>query len=580
MKKSIIFISLFSGTMALAQIQQGQSTVNRDSDFEQQSVTVERNYEPKVEAAEKIKQTPQIESTEKDKLHVEYGLKDVNAESDFETTTIGAEELPVKDQNPYNNYIRAGYGNRATLLIDGYGEYEIQDDRRVGASLEYFSTNGEIPDREISATNSKLAAEAFFKMNFERAEADIRLGGGLHKLNYYGVSMPQDELITLSIDDVSQRYTKVYTSAKYKTFDHPFLEKVFINAGFFGDKYDASESNFDALASFGRESLTELNFLGELDLGASADVNLNFSNAQFDQLFDNKYTQMTVGIAPLLHFANDIVRVKGGVNLQYYNESESGDSDFYIFPKAEVFVTAVPEFGLYGGIQGGVTQNRFQSLYNENPYLLPNQLLKATVNKMEVYAGVRGDIGTNFKYDASAKYQDLENIPFFSKINEFGQSYMQGNSFSAIYDDGTRTALEGNINFLGIANLNLVGNLLFQSYALENFEEAWDKSTIQAKISADYKFLDERLILGGDIFYVDQRYATYNLMTDNMVDQQNLPVYELSPYFDLNLRATYLILDRWAAFVEFQNALNKNYNRFLDYPVQGITGVGGVMFKF
>src|SRR5690606_29874925 len=114
MKKSIIFISLFSGTMALAQIQQGQSTVNRDSDFEQQSVTVERNYEPKVEAAEKIKQTPQIESTEKDKLHVEYGLKDVNAESDFETTTIGAEELPVKDQNPYNNYIRAGYGNRAT----------------------------------------------------------------------------------------------------------------------------------------------------------------------------------------------------------------------------------------------------------------------------------------------------------------------------------------------------------------------------------------------------------------------------------------------------------------------------------
>src|SRR5690606_14545993 len=188
--------------------------------------------------------------------------------------------------------------------------------------------------------------------------------------------------------------------------------------------------------------------------------------------------------------------------------------------------------------------------------------------------------GTNFKYDASAKYQDLENIPFFSKINEFGQSYMQGNSFSAIYDDGTRTALEGNINFLGITNLNLVGNLLFQSYALENFEEAWDKSTIQAKISADYKFLDERLILGGDIFYVDQRYATYNLMTDNMVDQQNLPVYELSPYFDLNLRATYLILDRWAAFVEFQNALNKNYNRFLDYPVQGITGVGGVMFKF
>lgn len=578
MKKHITYISLLFGSFAFAQIQQGETTVNRDEDFEQQSVTVQRNYEPKVEAAEKIKQTPQIDSVATDKMHVAYALKDVEAESDFETSTIGAEELPVNDQNPYNNYIRLGYGNRASLILDGYAEYELDDDKSVGASLDYFSTNGSIPDINLDTQNSKLAAEGFFKMNFENAQADVRLGGSMHKLNYYGTSLTNQQIENAGIDDVSQRYTNVYTSAKYDAFNHAFLDKVSLKAGFFGDKYDANETNFDVLASLGRENLTELTYLGDLELGASADINLNFANTNFEQIADNKFTQMTLGITPLLHFGGDILNLKVGANLQYNSESETDVSDFHVFPMAEVFVTAVPEFGLYGGILGGVKQNRYQGMYNKNPYLLPNQDLRSTINKMEVYVGVRGDIGSDFKYDASAKYQDLENMPFFSRYLSFGEPFKQGNSFSTIYDDGKRTAIEANVNYLGVSNLNLGGQLLFQGYSLDNFSEAWGESAIKATVSADYKMFDDRLILGGDIFYVDQVKATEH--SSMSFDSSELPVYEIKPHIDLNLNATYLILDRWAAFIEVQNALNKNYDRFLDYPVQGVTAMGGVMFKF
>lgn len=583
MKKHITYISLLIGTLSFAQIEQGETTVNRDQDFEQQSVTVQRKYEPKVEAAEKIKQTPQIDSVAISKLPVDYALKDVEAESDFETSTIGAEELPVSDKNPYNNYIRLGYGNRATLILDGFAEYAMDTEKSVGGSLSYFSTNGEIPEVDLATSNSKLQAEGFFKMNFENARADVRLGGGMHKLNYYGTFWDAGVNQLTANDDVSQRYTNVYTSGKYETFNHPFLDEVNLKAGFFGDKYDASETNFDATAKFGRENLTELAYLGDMSVGASAKVNLNFANSKFKNVIENTFSQMTVGITPLLHFGGEIVRLKAGANLQYNTESKADVSDFHIFPMAEVFVTAVPEFGLYGGILGGVKQNRFQGMYDENPYLLPSQNLKSTINKMEVYVGVRGDIGANFKYDASAKYQNLENVALFSRYTQIGAPYMHANSFVALYDNGKRTAIEGTINYLGISNLNLGGNLLFQGYSMDNFQEAWGKPVIQATISADYKLLDERLILGGDVFYVDNRKVTEGgvvFYDPSITSGTGLPSYNLKPYIDLNVNATYLILDRWAAFIEIQNALNKNYDRFLDYPVTGVTAVGGVMFKF
>ncbi|MDO5656270.1 MAG: hypothetical protein Q4G27_09035 [Flavobacteriaceae bacterium] len=573
MKLYIFLLTFIISGIAWAQIQQGQTTVNREEDFTQESVTVERNYEPKVEAAEKIKQTPKIDPTTGNKLSVDYSLKDVEAESDFETTTIGAEELPVKDQSPYNNYIRAGYGNRATLLIDGFGEYALDQDKSVGAAIDYRSTNGYIKEMDFSTNNSKLAAEGFFKMNFENALADIRLGGGMHKLNYYGI--PENQTFSAPAD-VAQRYSNLYVNGKYKAYNHLFLDEIKLNAGFFGDIHDATETNFDVFARVGNNKVLELNTFNDLALGISADLNLNVTNSKFKLPFSHDFSLLNTGIAPQIHFQNEILKVSAGANLQYNNESTLDISEFHIFPKAEVFVTAVPEFGFYGGITGGILQNRYQSFYHKNPYLLPNQHLTSTINKMEVYAGIRGDIGANFKYDASAKYQNLDNIPFMSRYYGFGEPYMSANSFYMVYDNGKKSVIEGNINYLGISNLNLGANLLLQTFTLDNFEEAWGESPLKATISGDYKLLDERLILGTDVFYVDKRKFLENRIH---VNGQN-EILNVDPYVDVNFNATYLILDRWAAFIELNNVLNKNYERFVDYPVHGITAVGGIMFKF
>lgn len=580
MKQHFFYIaSIFSG-LAMAQIHQGETNVNRDTDFKNESVVVERVYEPKVEAAEKIKQTPDISESKSTKLPVTYGLKDVEAESDFETSTIHADELPVRDQVPYNNYIRAGLGNRYTFLADGYAAFPLDNNKDVGVSLDYYSSAGDIPEVSVDTDELKMNAEGFLKMNFDKSKADLRLGGGIHQLNYYGFNDSFRDVKDLKADD--QSYKNIYVAGRYDAFNHLFLDNVQIKAGFFTDKYDATESSFDAKSSFKNLNLFDPHWMNDLQIGAKADVNLNVTNTDFETISKDSYRFLNVGINPKLAVSNELLQLDLGANVQYLNADSFKDTNkIYVFPTLSISLDAIPAFGVYGGMTGGLIQNKYETLYQQNPYLLTNQHLEYTRNQLEVFAGIRGDIGQNFKYDASATFQDLKNIPFFYKGSNFYDSSAQQNAFSTIYDDGRKTTIEGRLNYTGVSNLNLGSSLRFQTYQLDHLDKAFDRPSIQASLDADYKLLNDKLILGANLFFVGKRKA---LQDDGpIINVTNLPtysIYNLDPYVDLNLNAQYMLMQRWSAFIEIRNVLNKNYERFLDYEVQGITGIGGVMFKF
>jgi outer membrane cobalamin receptor len=49
---------------------------------------------------------------------------------------------------------------------------------------------------------------------------------------------------------------------------------------------------------------------------------------------------------------------------------------------------------------------------------------------------------------------------------------------------------------------------------------------------------------------------------------------------DLQAKVDYSISDRLSVFAVGNNLLNQSYQRFWNYPVRGIQGIGGVSFKF
>jgi outer membrane cobalamin receptor len=63
-----------------------------------------------------------------------------------------------------------------------------------------------------------------------------------------------------------------------------------------------------------------------------------------------------------------------------------------------------------------------------------------------------------------------------------------------------------------------------------------------------------------------------NLITDKEV--------KLDPIIDLNFKFTYLLSDHFNVFVSANNVFNKNYQRYLYYPTQGVNFLGGLSYSF
>jgi len=54
----------------------------------------------------------------------------------------------------------------------------------------------------------------------------------------------------------------------------------------------------------------------------------------------------------------------------------------------------------------------------------------------------------------------------------------------------------------------------------------------------------------------------------------------LDGFIDLNAGVDYTLTKQFTAFLSLTNILNKDYQRYYNYPVNGIQVMGGIMYKF
>ena len=54
----------------------------------------------------------------------------------------------------------------------------------------------------------------------------------------------------------------------------------------------------------------------------------------------------------------------------------------------------------------------------------------------------------------------------------------------------------------------------------------------------------------------------------------------LDSYFDANAHLGYKINPQFSVFAKANNIVNKNYERWLNYPVQGIQFLAGLTYQF
>jgi hypothetical protein len=515
---------------------------------------------------------------------LEYSIVDVPSTSEFQTSQLPPQPLNTNFKEPYfDNHAKIGFGTRNTLVGDVYFNYPI-DNNLVGIKFSTLSTDGPKNKYGWKTSSSTIDAEAFYIAKLKTGKLHLAGNYTYNGSNYYGLNIP--ELYATPGMDLKQNTHKFTFKSDYDMYSNNYLDKASLQAGYWWDKFDSRESFVDIKAKLAKSAENANLMLPGLNFGVEADVLFNYTYTQFGLDTENNYSYLTAGFSPVLQISSQGSYLKVGANIAYNGELEGNNTKFFFHPKAEFLFHASREISVYAGIDGGLKLNSMSGLSIENPYLFSNQVLRPTNTLYKVYGGIKGDVGESIKYEAEASFSKAENLFFYmrnpyeiSTAPVYLKPYNRLNTFNTVYDDGNIINIKGSLQYFWNGNLNFGIEGEYNNYNLDNLKEAYHLPGFKVGLDGSYKTLQDRLRLGAKLFFVGERKENYYYYAPSTFSIHE-GITTLDSYIDLNLSASYQILNNFSIFINGTNLFSKNYERFQGYKVLGAQVTGGVLIQF
>lgn len=543
-------------------------------------------YSPSVSDAFKVKQTPRIpDSVTQQKKQVDYNILPFPVASTFtpakgRATSVQRKSMP----RLYDNYAALGFGNYSNIFADFYSNFEIDRYQNLAIALNHNSSQGGIEG--VPSTLDDKYYDTSLDLDYN-AEADAfnwgaSLGFQHQVYNWYGI--PNSENIASSkLDawDTQHTFYAVTAGANIK-MNEGFFEGGDLTYRRFGDNFSSGEDHVLLTPGF------------KLPTGESSwvnlDLSLDFLNGDFDKgLYDDaaklNYNFLNVGATPSIQLTEGDLVVDLGAQFVYSLDSEHSENNFYIYPKVKgSYRIWADYFIFYAGAEGGLIQNTYYDLAQENPYVSPTLGIRPTDKQYNIYAGTKGKFTENISYDLNAGYTTEKYKPLFLHNMDSNtgllEGYEHGNSFGVVYDDVNTISISGELKTTVSEKLALALKASFNHYSTDKEGEAWNLPDLKASLTANYN-ISKRWFLGASLFYTGERDDLYTVdyigPNSSGFSEQKVT---LDGFVDANLRLGFKVNDQLSFFVRGNNLFGDNYERWFAYPVQGIQVMGGASYQF
>ena len=224
-------------------------------------------------------------------------------------------------------------------------------------------------------------------------------------------------------------------------------------------------------------------------------------------------------------------------------------------------------FTFQAGWTGYVRKTTFQYLASQNPWLwAPGELRNTWIE--ERFAGFKGSVGDHFSYGAKVGFNRLNNQPLFVNDTVAGTD---GKSFNVVYADRINVLnLGGELGYTVEEKFSVTAALSFNQFTgLQGQQKAWGLLPLELNSSMNLRIIKD-LWLKTDLFaWSGPRYLRAN-GSDG----------KLSGAFDLNAGLEFRVTKNINVWTQFNNILNKEYQRWNQYRVYGFNFVGGIVFSF
>ena len=421
----------------------------------------------------------------------------------------------------YRGYLKAGAGTYLTPLLElNYASKRSRDEswglnaRNNGS----FSSIKEMGNTKFSDLNLGGYYQKFF-MNYDLWSEFQYERNSYH---FYGLDYGDNsmyEFYGLDINDslaiesfknsdslFKQNYDFLDLHLKFNSRNtgrdtNKLRIKSWIDFHHLNSNYSLSENHFLLGAHSGWLILDE-EFLGTFEL----DIN-NINSPETLKLDDNNIIQPSnissntsgiVRFSPHIYSRKNNLIFKAGISIQA-NIYEN--AKFYVFPDLEVSCNLFNNIFIpYGGWVGKVQRNTFNNLRLENPFISEDSKLQNTIQKSNIFAGLRGSLSSKFTFNLSSSFQKLDSIYFF--IPDTTSSY--GNKFQTKYDNLSQTTFLAEITYQELEKLKISAKGEYFIYSPVNLSSAWQRPDFIFTLSSLLD-LSDKIVLKSDFYLVGKR---------------------------------------------------------------------------
>ena len=559
----------------------------KDENIGTEVVNVVKPYTATISDAFKVKETPSLEDDDNSKKeNIQYNIFSFPVASTFTPSKGKAANVDQeKEEKYFSNYATLAAGNYGTINAELFVTQTLGNGDYVGAMLRHLSSQGGIKNVELDNNFSNSSLDLTYGSRTNALSWNADLGYQRQGYNWYGLNpalyetlLPEDKATFLNGIDEKQTYQNISVGGKLALNDS-FFKQASIQFNRFSDNFSSGENRFIAKPSF------------EFDLveqKIKTDIILDYVSGSFKKnylgLSEINYGYANFGVKPSFQINKEDLSVNIGVGLFYSSATEFGDNKFFIYPNITASYKVVGDLMIaYAGAEGNLKQNSYKEFVDENYFVSPTLGVAPTDQKFDIYVGLKGKLASSIAYNIRGSYLNEDNKALFkNNIYEISntQGFGFGNSFDVVYDNIKTVSFFGELKADFSKNVSFGINGTFNSFAKKDQQEAWNLPAIKVASNLDFK-ITPKWSAGVNVFFVGERKDQFT-QTDQF-DPINVSVITdvtLDSYFDLNANVLYKYSDRLSFFIKGNNIANQNYQRWINYPMQGIQGLIGANYKF
>ncbi|WP_147303001.1 porin family protein [Marinoscillum furvescens] len=450
------------------------------------------------------------------------------------------------------NYLKVGFGNYLSPEIRGFAGV-ADGNRRVGLFVDHESfARGPVRKDESAYSNTQVILQG--SLSNTGLVVSPFVNYELERYYFYGYEdEPAEQGIT---DRIATNYFRLGSdfSGSNGAFSYtatPFL--AFTTMGASGQE------------AFNRESNLGLNGSGTYKQNESLEFRLgtDYSYSGYQSGVIQK--RHVFHLIPEVRYHNDRLLLAGGAALGVSSDSVGASTALGVFPRFKGSFAINEQFAIMANATGGFAANDLNTLRKRNRYL------EDTLTLLNQREHVNMEIALEYKMR-----HDMSLEPFISYSNTanyafFVPSGLDSARYTLRYDTGGLGRSAFGVRYRLINNRSqLSAEMAMVSYQTDTLAEAWYLPGTTLKLNYS-QLIGEQWRVHGEMYVWDGLKGPVGGTSE---------AYVLPTIVDLSVGGSYQIDDRFSAYVDIENLLGIRYERYLNYPVRGITAKIGFIYRF